>query len=324
MNRIRNARKLNKLTQEQLAKALRVGRTTVTMWETSSQNPDNDTLRRLSAILHVPSDYLIGAGVFENWAEIMENSETVYNALRKIIPSDYLDPIDDHRYLLANLDIAFFRSFDELFLIQWFSSAVKSVLIKNGHEAKIILTPIFAASIRVHQEKKQNNSTSPVQDLGDDYQYMAKSSTYSKEPKVVSIKIPVIGSIPAGIPIEAIEDIIDWEEIPASMCAGDKDYFALEVKGDSMWPDYLPGDVVIVRKQPCCESGDVCVVYVNGYDATLKQVKLDEDGSISLIPKNQAYPPRTYSLDEVQSLPVAICGVVVELRRKIKKRRGML
>ena len=136
-------------------------------------------------------------------------------------------------------------------------------------------------------------------------------------------RVPVLGSVPAGIPIEAIEDIIEWEEIPASMCAGDKEYFALEVKGDSMWPDYLPGDIVIVQRQPCCESGDVCVVYVNGYDATLKQVKVDENGYVSLIPQNPEYPPRTYSPDEVQSLPVTICGVVVELRRKIQKRRGI-
>ena len=132
-------------------------------------------------------------------------------------------------------------------------------------------------------------------------------------------RIPVLGSVPAGIPLEAIEDIVDWEEIPASMCDGDREYFALEVKGDSMWPDYLPGDIVIVRKTPCCESGDICVVYVNGYDATLKQVKLGEDGSLYIIPKNPSYPPRTFTRDEVQSMPVSIAGVVVELRRKISK-----
>lgn len=132
------------------------------------------------------------------------------------------------------------------------------------------------------------------------------------------VRIPVLGAIPAGIPLEAIEEIIGWEEIPESMCAGGKEYFALEVKGDSMWPDYLPGDVVIVRKTPCFESGDVCVVYVNGYDATLKQVKSQDDGSLTLIPRNQSYPPRTYTKEEVMELPISIAGVVVELRRKIK------
>ncbi len=138
--------------------------------------------------------------------------------------------------------------------------------------------------------------------------------------KTGGIRIPVLGSIPAGIPLEAIEDILDWEEIPASMCTGGKEYFALEVRGDSMWPDYLPGDIIIVRKSPVCNSGDVCVVYVNGYDATLKQVSLGKDGSISIIPRNQSYPPRTFSREEVMNLPVSIAGVVVELRRKINGR----
>lgn len=135
------------------------------------------------------------------------------------------------------------------------------------------------------------------------------------------IRIPVLGSIPAGIPQEAIEDIIDWEEIPQSMTSGGREYFALQVKGDSMWPDYLPGDTVIVQKTPTCISGSDCVVYVNGYDATLKQVKLDEqERTMTLIPRNQSYPPRTYTQEEIQSLPVSIAGVVVELRRKIGGR----
>lgn len=142
----------------------------------------------------------------------------------------------------------------------------------------------------------------------------------SEQPQDNIVKIPVLGTIPAGIPLEAIEDIIDYEEIPQSFLSGGKEYFALAVKGDSMWPDYLPGDVVIVRKQPICNSGDDCIVYVNGYDATLKQVKLNgEDHSLTLMPRNQSYPPRTYTQEEIQALPVTIAGVVVELRRKIKK-----
>lgn len=133
-----------------------------------------------------------------------------------------------------------------------------------------------------------------------------------------SLKIPVLGSVPAGIPLEAIEDVVDWEEIPQSMVNGDKEFFALQVKGDSMYPDYLPGDIVIVRKTPCCESGEDCVVYVNGYDATLKQVKISDEG-ITLLPRNPEYPPRTFTRDEVNSLPVTIAGVVVELRRKVGK-----
>ena len=133
-----------------------------------------------------------------------------------------------------------------------------------------------------------------------------------------ALRIPVLGTIPAGIPLEAIEDIQDWEEIPAAWGSGDRQYFGLRVKGDSMYPRYLEGDTVILRKETTCESGDDCAVLVNGEGATIKQVIRKGDGSLELRPTNPAYPPRIYSPAEVESLPVQIIGVVVELRRKIK------
>ena len=132
------------------------------------------------------------------------------------------------------------------------------------------------------------------------------------------VQIPVLGSIPAGTPLEAIEDIVDWEDIPKAMCSGGKEFFSLKVKGDSMWPDFLEGDIVILRKTPSCETGDVCAVLVNGDEATLKTVKLAEDGALTITPKNPSYPPRTFTPEQIRQLPVSIAGVVVELRRKIK------
>lgn len=141
---------------------------------------------------------------------------------------------------------------------------------------------------------------------------------YRQSAALQVVRVPVLGLVPAGIPIEAIEDIVDWEEIPAAMCSGERQYFGLRVKGDSMYPEYLDGDTIIVRKSPAFESGDVCVVYVNGFDATLKRVKVDESGAWTLIPRNPEYPPKTYSAEEVRTVPVSVAGVVVELRRKVK------
>ncbi len=129
------------------------------------------------------------------------------------------------------------------------------------------------------------------------------------------IRIPVLGSIPAGIPFEAIEDIIDWEELPASMGKGGAEYFALRIKGDSMSPSYLDGDVLIFRKQETCNSGQDCAVIVNGDDATFKRVKISERG-ITLQPLNPAYDPLYFTHEECAEVPVRILGVVAELRRK--------
>lgn len=132
------------------------------------------------------------------------------------------------------------------------------------------------------------------------------------------VEINIYGSIPAGVPIEAIEDIVGTEQVPASWLHGGREYYALTVRGDSMYPVYLDGDTVIVRKESTCQTGDDCVVYINGYDATLKRVKLHEDGSIEICPLNTNYAPRRYTRQEAAELPVQIGGVVVELRRRMK------
>lgn len=127
-------------------------------------------------------------------------------------------------------------------------------------------------------------------------------------------RIPVLGRIPAGVPFEMIEDILDYEELADDMLRGGKEYFALKVNGDSMYPEYLNGDVLIVLKQNDCESGQDCVVAVNGDDATFKRVyKLN--GGITLQPLNNQYIPTFYSNEDILSKPVKILGVVKQIRR---------
>lgn len=130
-------------------------------------------------------------------------------------------------------------------------------------------------------------------------------------------RIPVLGSIPAGIPVELIQDIIDYEDISEEMLKGGKEYFALKVKGTSMWPKYLDGDTIIVLKQNDCESGQDAIVMVNGNDGTFKRV-IKKDNGITLEPINQQeYNSVSYSNEDIEKLPIKILGVVKEIRRKI-------
>lgn len=130
------------------------------------------------------------------------------------------------------------------------------------------------------------------------------------------IRIPVLGKVAAGIPIEAITDIEDWEEIPQSM-AKTGEYFALKIAGKSMEPRMMDGDVVIVRRQSDVDSGDIAVVLVNGNDATVKQIS-KSDAGLTLIGWNPSvYTPRTYNKKECKELPVTILGKVVEIRGKL-------
>ncbi len=130
-----------------------------------------------------------------------------------------------------------------------------------------------------------------------------------------SIKIPVLGYVAAGIPIEAITDILDYEELSPDMVKDGSEYFALRIKGQSMEPKISDGDVVIVRKQADVDSGQIAIVCVNGDQATCKKVMKQESG-ILLVANNPTYPPVFYSNEQIETIPITILGKVVELRAK--------
>lgn len=134
------------------------------------------------------------------------------------------------------------------------------------------------------------------------------------EQKRLGKTINVLGRVAAGIPINAITEIIDTEEISEDM-AKTGDFFALQIKGDSMEPRIYDGDVVIVRQQEDADSGDIVIAMVNGYDATCKRL-VKYATSIALVSLNSKYEPMMFTMDEVETKPVRIIGKVVELRGK--------
>ena len=129
------------------------------------------------------------------------------------------------------------------------------------------------------------------------------------------VKIPVFGNVAAGIPISAITDIEDYEEIPTDMAACGE-YCALKIKGNSMEPMMMQGDTVIIKVQSDVNDGEIAVVLINGDDATCKKIKKTPEG-VMLISLNAAYEPMFFNNKSIEELPVRIFGKVVELRRKL-------
>lgn len=128
------------------------------------------------------------------------------------------------------------------------------------------------------------------------------------------VVINVLGHVAAGIPIDAIEDIIDTEEITEEL-ARTGEFFGLKIKGDSMTPTICDGDTVIVRLQDDAETGDTVIATINGDEATCKRIRKYKDG-IELISNNPSYAPFDFSNNEIVEKPVKIIGKVIELRRK--------
>lgn len=127
--------------------------------------------------------------------------------------------------------------------------------------------------------------------------------------------LPVLGNVAAGVPIDAITDVEDFEEIDLDQYPAGE-YVALRIKGHSMEPRLLEGDVVIVRIQNTIETGETAIVMVNGDEATCKKIKKTPDG-ITLISTNPTYEPMFYTNKEIAELPVRIFGRVVEYRGKL-------
>lgn len=137
----------------------------------------------------------------------------------------------------------------------------------------------------------------------------------TESPSGSGVKIPLLGKVAAGIPIEAAENLIGEEEIPQKL-ASTGDFFALLIKGDSMSPDIQNGDKIIVRQQPEVECGQIAVVLVNGHDAVCKEYKRIDNG-IMLISRNPNYAPMVFTSEEIETKPVRIIGRVIEVRREL-------
>ncbi len=160
----------------------------------------------------------------------------------------------------------------------------------------------------------QNLKRTTIQKLADFFGVSPANFVGNEPSKSKGVKIPVLGYVRAGIPIDAVEEILDYEEITQEMAA-QGEHFGLQIKGDSMEPKFSDGDVVIVRKQSDVDNSNIAVVLVNGNDATIKKIKKRPDG-IMLIPTNPAYDVMFYNNSEIDSLPVSVIGKVVELRAK--------
>lgn len=131
-------------------------------------------------------------------------------------------------------------------------------------------------------------------------------------------KIPIYGTIKAGIPIESQPDIIDYTEIPNEWTRGGKKFYGLKISGDSMFPKYDDGDIVIFEQNDDTSlfHGKDCAIMINGTESTFKKLLVNEQG-IVLQPYNTAYDIMMFNKYQVENLPIKVVGIAKEKRTKI-------
>lgn len=129
------------------------------------------------------------------------------------------------------------------------------------------------------------------------------------------IYIPILGTVKAGYNYLAQENWIGTVDVETSLVGDGKEYFALKVHGDSMFPVFMEDDIVVVKQQSDFENGDIVVAIINGDEATIKKGK-KSDNSILLQPLNTNYEPLIFTYDQMKTIPVTIVGIVKQLKRE--------
>lgn len=125
---------------------------------------------------------------------------------------------------------------------------------------------------------------------------------------------PILGTIPAGYPVCAVEDIEGYASI---QYRDTENYFFLRVKGDSMINAGInTGDLVLIRRQPCADDGQIVAARVNGDEATLKRYKR-QGNTVLLLPENPRYEPRIVPAADFEAGNASIIGVAIEVRKQL-------
>lgn len=169
-------------------------------------------------------------------------------------------------------------------------------------QKQIMLADIFGVSIDYILGRDTANDTVPASGT------VPVQFSRVKQINVYSALTAATYASEAVRPIGHLDIPSDWEG----------DYYGIIVKGDSMSPRYLDGDTVILRRQSSFESGQDVYVFIGQQEGMLKKISLDYNRSITLKSINQSYRTMFFTEREIDSLPLKVGGVAVELRRKLQ------
>jgi SOS-response transcriptional repressor LexA len=300
-DRIRKFREAKGFSTHKLSEITGISQSTISKLENGKRKSDMVILNKIANALEVSTERLTGESASNIIEEKLEEIGMTLSELaeKAKVPIKFLENLDD---IVPDHEI---DGGEQCFT---YISSIAWVLGIRPGKLRAAL-----ARQEIPAEAYDGPRTTAEEDFADAFESNIIPTPLPKSTR----RIPVLGKIPAGYAIEAVEDILEWIDIPETWTHGDRWYFGLKIQGDSMYPEYLEDDTVVIRKQSSCDSGDDCAVMVNDTDATLKKVRLYEDG-LELEAINPMYGKKKFNNEEVRNLPVSILGVVVELRRKKK------
>lgn len=286
--RIKNLRKENGLTQEQLAEILGLNaKSSIANYESGANSPSDDIKKKICELFNCSMDYLMGFKNYKNVDDYIDKHT-----------DEALETVDNFEYILqtlpnfnpdkiANEMINFYKNNQNpMFLLHEY---LKEIPIKNRDKAKQVILTLYNSLL-----------------------FAPENSSYN------IFRIPILGTVKAGYDWLAEENVIGYITDENTVKGYEKninEYYALRVTGESMLPLLSEGDLVIVHDQDDVESGQTAVILINGEEATIKKVIKTNEG-IELHAMNPFYPKIVFSFEDMKNKPVKIIGRVKEAKIK--------
>lgn len=265
--KIKTFRKLNKLTQQELADKLEISRSALSYYELGKIEPNIYTLIKLSNIMKCSIDYLV-----DNQSS---NTDT------DIITDTNAEPFEE---------------------IQLYNKKMLSILHKLS-KINVNLLNSFLAEFNTNS----NNIDDKKTNLKEEYSTEICSNIIefkAKEKDIDYTTIDWVGKVSAGNPCYAYEEILGEIDIPSKYLCSSKNYFILEINGDSMNELFNNGELILVEKNSFVQNNDIIIAFIHDEEGALCKKVEFHSNEISLIPlsTNPIHKIKTYSSSEVYVL----------------------
>lgn len=130
-----------------------------------------------------------------------------------------------------------------------------------------------------------------------------------------AISVPIIGSVSAGLPILAVENIIGNAFAPSSYLKRGYTYFYLTVEGDSMNRKFDNGDIILVQEQDTLENDEIGVILIDKEDATVKKFKREDD--IVILEPMSTNPNHQIQIYDLKKHDIKIIGKVISYQGRV-------
>ncbi|EDT72312.1 SOS-response transcriptional repressor [Clostridium perfringens D str. JGS1721] len=334
-NNLKNYRKENKLTQDDLAKRLNVSRSAISYYENGTVEPSIYFLINLANEMNCSIDNLFGFNRDVS-IELPKNltKEDLKPIEKELKKEDF--EIDDPKYYLEKLKKTLLkvqRSYIELEMSKKRTDRMYDELVRTFNREERFeemlneLTELenkFNYKFNIKNKGKKDieiayELTPNIEDLRNK-KLKEWENQYKKNKDYKNItRIDKYGNVAAGLPSFACEEVEKLLYLPKKYFSSAYDYFALTINGDSMNKLYEDGEVIIVRKQNYVRNGDIIIACILG-EATCKEYYFNEDeDKHELIPHstNPKHKPQFYSDDEIMILGKVECRLTEILDKEV-------